>query len=59
MHLDNAFDLFELRTREAMIFGQLYLRLQPVLRLSVGTHHMDMRARFLPTEEKEPVIFFS
>jgi len=39
---------------QAVILRQFDLRLKPELRLSVCAMHMDMHARFLAREEKEP-----
>jgi hypothetical protein len=39
---------------QPVILRQFDLRLKPELRLSVCAMHVDMRARFLAREEKEP-----
>lgn len=51
MFLDTLPNLVELAFGQALVTGQLDLRLDPVFRLSFGTGYMNMNPLFFPREE--------
>ena len=58
MLLDECFDDSEVLAREAVVPGQLDLRAQPELGLSVTAVHVDVDSRLLTREKEKPEASF-